>query len=188
MEDKDKFREFKDTLENWAVMWDKAQEEGVFKDAPKPACPSSQTASGSFFGLVNNSPTEDVSDADAKYWNDLQQATEQVPITEGSADNGERMGIAKAIAQAPNPIRQGTTGPDQEPISNSMGVTFTPEDIVELEELKDDLHNLKDKLNSLEGLGKSNANLDVQITELKKKIDEFSDALDKGHEVAPQGD
>jgi hypothetical protein len=64
----------RDDFDSWCDKWDKAQEDGVFDDAPSHFSPSKQTAQTSFFGAVDADPTpagSDVDKVDARYWNQV---------------------------------------------------------------------------------------------------------------------
>lgn len=189
---------YKDSIDDWTKKWEKAQEEGIFDGAPSYAQPSQQTADdSSFFGLVNTHPTDRVRDADAQYWNTLHKASGDPSILNEilsnkevikEADKAERGEIANTIGQAPNPIRQASTGEDQDMSPDTLGVTYSDEDLDALGELKKDLHALEDKLNTEDGLGKKSIKFEKQISSLREKIAELSNSLDKGHEISQQGD
>ena len=194
----DNLEKFKDSIDDWTDKWEKAQKEGIFDDAPSYAQPSHQTADdASFFGLANTHPTDRVSDADADYWDTLHKASGDPSVLNETlkkkkvieeADKAERGEIADAVGQAPNPIRQASTGEDQDMSPETLGVTYSDEDFDVLGELKKDLHALEDKLNTADGLGKEPKKLEKQISNLREKISELSDSLDKGHEMSQQGD
>lgn len=59
-------------FDDWVEMWEKAQGNGTFKDAPKPP---PQRGSGSFFGVHSQSPDFDTppEEADTEYWNQVYQ-------------------------------------------------------------------------------------------------------------------
>ena len=56
-------------FDDWVDMWDKAQNDGSFVNAPKPP----EKTNGSFFGLQSNGPGGDLppEEADTKYWNQV---------------------------------------------------------------------------------------------------------------------
>ncbi len=58
-------------FDDWVDMWEKAQGDGTFKDAPRPKT----AGGGSFFGLQSSSPDADLppSEADTEYWNQVYQ-------------------------------------------------------------------------------------------------------------------
>jgi hypothetical protein len=59
-------------FEDWVDMWEKAQADGTFKDAPKPPAPSNP---GSFFGMQYAGADADLppGDAETEYWNQVYQ-------------------------------------------------------------------------------------------------------------------
>lgn len=67
----DKHENLMKQLNNWADMYEKAQDSGVFEAAPKPHLPSPQTSQDSFFGLQQTNPTSDVNGVDSEYWSDV---------------------------------------------------------------------------------------------------------------------
>ena len=60
-------------FDDWVDMWEKAQGDGTFADAPKP--PPQRGGSGSFFGVHSQSPDFDTppAEADTEYWNQVYQ-------------------------------------------------------------------------------------------------------------------
>ncbi len=56
-------------FEKWVEQWEKAQKDGLFKDAAKPPTPSPNMGTDDYFGN-HNRPAEktSVKDVDAKYW------------------------------------------------------------------------------------------------------------------------
>ena len=60
-------------FDDWVDMWEKAQSDGTFKDAPKP--PPARGGGNSFFGVHSSSPDADLppSEADTEYWNQVYQ-------------------------------------------------------------------------------------------------------------------
>jgi len=193
----DNLEKFKDSIDGWTEKWEKAQEEGIFDDAPSYMKPSAQTADdASFFGLQNTHGSDSVPAADAEYWDTLHKASgDPSVITEtlrkkaiNEADKAERGQIANAVGQAPNPIRQASTGEDQDMSPETLGVTYSDEDLDSLAELKKELHALEDKMNTADGLSKNSTKVEKQISNLREKVSELSDSLDKGHEMSQQGD
>lgn len=255
------YENYKDGIDNWADMWEKAQKKGIFDDAPKPPITSPQTAIDSFFGPVDTKPSERLDEVDAKYWKAISKladshsfkpelVNEVLKESEANAEleqlkkgkifisndramrmiapdmvskvqagalveceiKGQKVNIgyatgkeskfyieafvskeklgdmADTIANTANPIRHNTTGPDQELNDKSLGTTFTPEDLEALGELKLKLHDLEAKLSSFEGRGENGKKFESQIIAVKKKIEELSDALNKGWSISQQGD
>lgn len=73
---------------DWCDKWDKAQEAGIFDDAPKPHVPTQNVADHSFFGPTDTKTADVVKDVDAEYWSQVYQvSTGQEPekmIAEGN--------------------------------------------------------------------------------------------------------
>jgi hypothetical protein len=189
----------KDQLDKWADMWEKSQRDGVFDNAPQPPASSPQTANSSYFGLVNTHPTEEIQDVDANYWNQvyhsaLQGEMEPDPLGDSliqeSEDQKRASEVAKAMAQSPNPVRGSSVGEDQSMEKGPLGVTFSPEEIEELSELKKKLHALKDEANTVEGKGGRSKKFESKIKNIKDQIDKLSTEFTKSFPdaVMPQGD
>lgn len=194
----------RDQLDKWADMWEKSQKDGVFDDAPKLPTPTQQTADVSYFGPTNTHPTDEIGDIDANYWNQVHAAAMQGDFAPDPLDNAESLiqeskeaehqklaaDIAKAMAHSPNPIRGGSVGEDQAMEPGPLGVTFSPEELEELSELKKKLHALQDQVNAVEGKGGRGKKFESQIKTLKSQIDELSDHFTQAFPTAisPQGD
>lgn len=194
--------EQKEQLDKWADMWDKSLANGTFDDAPGPPTPPSQTADVSYFGLVNTHPTDDINDVDTQYWNNLcSNSTSYVDPLEaampsviqeanGTVPPKEVGKLAEPIINSPNPIRPASVGKDQDMGKGSLGVTYTPEEIEELAELKKKVHSLQDQMNTADGMGKKSSQYDAKIQAIKEKIDALSDDLTQAYDTAigSQGD
>ena len=196
--------ENQDQFDKWCGQWEDAMKKGVFEDAPKPLSPSSQTADGSFFGLVNTDPSPCPKDADIEYWNNVHVAAqhgvdttdplvlidhmenaEAALITEEKRDKKSLGAATKAVADAPNPIRHTSVGNDREMADAPLGVTYSPEDLEELAEMKLKLHDLEDQLNSFEATGKNSSRFQGQIDNLREKIEGFSSDLGHSYPSEP---
>ena len=197
-------KDYMDELNGWADMYDKAQEDGVFEAAPKPVQPNLQTSDNSFFGLVNTDPTEEVSDVDAEYWQQVYERTEETTpfggvageieiqyeddeINESVVEEADKKGkpgdVAKAMLDSPNPIHPTSAGKDQElkPTPNWCCADDDSKGVVEVEELKRKLYDLECKLSGPDGLKESAPKIDKQLEAMKKKIDELSDRLNPNY-------
>lgn len=194
----------RDQLDKWADMWEKSQQDGVFDNAPKPPAPAQQTADVSYFGPADTHPSGEINDVDASYWNQVHAAAMQGELDPDPLENAESLiqesedaknkklagEIAKAMAHSPNPIRGGSVGEDQAMEPGPLGVTFSPEEIEELSELKKKLHALQDQVNTAEGKGGRSKKFESQIKTLKGKIDELSNNFTQAFPTATssQGD
>lgn len=157
-------------FDNWVDMWEKAQASGVFDNAPKPACPSRQTADVSFFGASEANPTEGPSDFDAQYWNQIY-----------SLSNGEEPEMLhedrNPNPHQPNPVDVASFGTDQDMKPAPLGMTFDEEDLKKLEGMKMQLHELGDKLAGAMGKGDNFKKFETKIASLTKQIDELSSSM-----------
>ena len=188
----------KEELEDWASKYETAVADGVFGDSEGDYKPTPKTSEESFFGVQNTHPTDQAVDSDAAYWKNICARTEDPNYRLDSKGEllQERFGhekfdlhdgieakqgdIAKAVkiaAGAANPIALHSMGPDQEIGHAQMSLTFTPEDVENLAQLKYKLHELTSELNSFEGRGKNAKKFETQISSLKKKIDELSTTM-----------
>lgn len=187
-----------DDFNKWCDQWDKALEQGIFKDAPKPHVPTSQIEPGSFFGLRNTHSQPEVNDCDVEYWKQVHElSTGQPSLLQEQlvVDTKAIAKYAQAAARSPNPVRANTIGKDQNLEPGPLGVTFSEKDIETLSELKLQLYELTSKMATFEGEGESAKKLESQIVNLKDQIDEFSDTLGQtlagctqGTEISQQGD
>jgi len=181
-------------LNQWADDYEKAQEDGVFAEAPKPPVPSQQTSDPSFFGLTQTNPTPEVSKPDAEYWAQLHdnmvgnnsnyETDENVVINESEkVDESVAPNEYESLkdhpmvkrAAAPNPVYPWTIEKDQR-----RRVTpnwSSGEELSELAELKKNLYDLECKLSGKEGLLEDNSKITDKLDNLKKQLDELSDEL-----------
>lgn len=184
-------QDFKDDIERLAKLWDKAKESDVFKDS-KPAVPSHQTSSNSFFGFTDSHPSDAVDNKDAQYWNDVNDKVDNLPMSMMHEANAKNTDIIKkkvaGVAAAPNPIRQTTVGKDQD-LNNpaTLDASYNNEDLNKIADLKDKLHKLQDKLNTLDAKGGKVSAIEKQIDELSKKIDDLSDSLGQPPQISSGG-
>lgn len=158
-----------DDFDGWVQKWDKALEDGIFKDEPRPANPSKNTSDSSFFGLRQDNPTDAIDDMDAKYWNAISS------MADGGVDFqrlDEDMGAASLASPSPNFVRRETEGPDQDLKPRSVGLTFDENDIKQLEEMKIKLDELQNKAAAM-----GDKNYDTQIGAMMAKIDELSNSM-----------
>ena len=163
---KDALEASKDDFDNWVDKWDKALQSDIFKDAPKPPSTSKHTSDDSFFGLQQSNQTDSIQSSDSEYWRAINA------VADGGVDM-QRIDEADAISVSlPNPIRKSTEGKDQDLEPNSLGLTFTEDDIKKLEEMKIKLHELQSKIAAMDEKDYSS-----QISAMISKIDELSDKM-----------
>lgn len=162
----------KDNFDKWVDQWDKAVQDGIFKDAPKPPSTSKNTSDSSFFGLRQDNPTDSIDPTDASYWNAISS------VADGGVDfqrlDEADTGVAPLAGPGPNPVRRETEGKDQEIKPRSVGLTFDEEDIKNLEQMKIKLHELESKAAAM-----GENNYDDQISAMIAKIDELSNSMCK---------
>jgi hypothetical protein len=182
-------------FELWIQQWEDAQK-GVMKPTEQPV---QKTKVDNYFGFQNEKPEDVEIGQDSEEMNtwkvlaDMAAPTSergQLLTEQGKSDKIAVADAAKRIAQSANPIRAGSVGKDQDLNPQSLGNTYSQQDVEELAEMKVKLHTLQDQLNSFEGRGQNGKKFESQIETLKQKIDELSDAMTTGFPLAisPQGD
>jgi hypothetical protein len=192
------------SMDDWVDMWEKAQADGVFANAPRPKAHNP----GSYFGMQYAGADADLppAEADTEYWNQVYQRssnagdapdvaepiiTEQKKPVEklrkkkkrrinedAKSDVGD---IAKVQGRTPNPIYHYNVGKDQEP-HVTPNWSSGPE-LNQLIELKVKLHALEGKVNTMLGQGKSDRQvqkLEAELRKLRTRLDELSDSLHGG--------
>ena len=180
-------------FELWIQQWEDAQK-GVMKPKEQPA----PAKVDNYFGFQNEQPDIEVGQDSEEMatWKVLADMAAppsergQLLTEQGKSDKMAVADAAKRIAQSANPIRVASVGKDQDLNPQSLGNTYSQQDIEELAEVKVKLHTLQDQLNSFEGRGQNGKKFESQIETLKQKIDELSDAMTTGFPLAisPQGD
>lgn len=163
----------KDQFDDFVNKWNDALEKGIFKSQEMPAT-NPQTSQGSFFGLHNTHPTEDIAQSDQDYWKAIYSAsTDHSPETQND-------GIITEVDHQTtpvNPVAKGSLGSDQEMNPQQLGATYSEEDLEKLSELKQELFSLESKLLTSMGFGddKTQKKIQSQIESVKKQINKLSD-------------
>lgn len=159
-------------FEDWVGKWDAALEKGIFGDAPKPPSTAPNTADHSFFGLRQDNNTDSINSADSAYWNAINS------VADGGVEfqrlDEADTGVAPLANPNPNPVRRETEGKDQELEPRQLGLTFSKEELEELDEMKKRLHDLGSKAAEM-----GDKDYGSQLAAMIKKIDELSDKLGK---------
>jgi hypothetical protein len=187
---------YDDKFDTWVDQWEKAQKDGLFKNAPKPVSPSPQTGDSSFFGLVNTNNSKDIRDVDAEYWNQLHHRNDPDPSIMSDAvdfqltENKKANKVANAIFKATNPIRPNSTGEDQAMEPKQLGVIWSPDDLNKLSEMKVELEKMESKRNRADAEGRKTESVKSQLTKLRKEIDKLSNSMNTAYpnEIFPKGD
>lgn len=176
------FEQQKDDLDDLVNKWDAALEKGIFKDAETPAV-NQQTSQGSFFGMHNTHPTEEIGQTDQEYWKAIFAAS-----TDHSPENGGVINESAHQTSPANPVPKGTMGSDQEMNDQQLGVTYTEEELNKLSELKSQLYSLESKLLTSMGFGddKNSKKLQSQIESVKKEINKLSDEMGRPYKNEDQ--
>jgi hypothetical protein len=164
---KDALEASKDDFENWVDKWDKALADGVFKDSPKIPSTAPQTSQDSFFGLQQSNPTDSINSSDADYWRAISS------VADGGVEM-QRIDESDAVSvDLPNPIRKSTEGADQDLKPGSLGITFSEDDIRQLEEMKVKLHELENKIAAMDDKG----DYEAKVKSMIEKIGEISNKM-----------
>lgn len=168
--------DMKKDLEHFSKIWEKALENGAFKQ--KDVEPE-KTFNTDFFGQYLTDEYDidrPLNEVDSKYWAAISK--EINPLIEQDAK--QIKSSAEAIGNSHNPILPNTVGKDQEiNVAQNWGVGG--EKIQELEKLKVELFDLESKLNSLvsneDSKEEKTDSIQSKIDSLKKEIDKISDTL-----------
>ena len=161
---------FKNDFDGWLEKWDAALEKGIFEPSPTPPSTAQDTADHSFFGLRQDNHTDSIDKSDSDYWRAI-NAVADGGVESQRLDEADT-GVAPLASRDPNPVRRGTEGKDQDMEPRQLGVTFTKEDIEQLEDMKKKLHEFESKVAAMDGNDRS-----MQIKAMIKKIDDLSDRL-----------
>lgn len=164
--------EGKEQIVEWAQKWEKAQNEEIFKKEDQ-VIPSKHVVNETFFGNRENQPTNEVSSVDAKYWDTVYKYSQL--FGEQSCDPLHMTEELKKVS--PNPTSASSIGPDAALTPEAIGSTYTPEDLEDLAEMKQQLYALEAKLGEMEGRGENSGKFSTKIEKLKAKIDEMSDLI-----------
>lgn len=183
--------QFRQDIEDFAKIWDKALENGVFNDLPKPAKAVDVGEDGGtdFFGQrLNGEYNIDtpMNESDVKAWCELaKNAAERSPYfnpvnEEREYSKPEAEKLAKKTASSFNPVYPNTIGKDQD-LKVVKNWALGGEELTKLEDLKKRLHALEVKLNSLgvnkPAKDKDDSTLQKSIDDLKQQVDDLSDRL-----------
>lgn len=85
-------------FDDWVDMWEKAQSDGTFNDAPKPPAP---TNPGSFFGMQYAGADADMppEDAETAYWNQVYQRS-------NNAGDAPDIGSPEVLQEQKKPVQK----------------------------------------------------------------------------------
>jgi hypothetical protein len=161
----------KQEFDDFVSKWEKAQEKGVFSDPQLPEI-NPQTSTGSFFGFTQTNNTDTANQTDQEYWNAINSA----------ADDHDPKVINESLehkSTPTNPISRDSVGCDQNLNPQSLGATYTEEELEKLDELKKELYSLENKMLTSIGFGddKNIKKFENQIKSIKKEIHDLSDSL-----------
>jgi hypothetical protein len=182
-----------DDINKYAAIWDKAQAQGIFKDAPKPPVSSEPESTADFFGQLNTDEYDidsPLNEAEANYWKKVSRSAAgrsayNLPLNE------ERKVAKKDIKKSSNrlgstfnPAYNNTVGKDQDiKVTKNWGVGG--KELNDLEEFKKRLYDLEVKLSQSgiikpeKGKKKSESESTIlkSMEDLKNDIDNLSDKL-----------
>ena len=162
-------------FDGWCDMWEKAQDKGIFDDAPHAPELNRQTSQESFFGPQNTNPTDGPSDADVQYWNNVNQMAQgEKPEL---LQEGELQKYKRGRGYPPNPMYSYSQGKDHDIAPRQLDMTYDEEDVEELGDMKRELHDLESEISTNDVNGKSTKKIESKIESLKKRIDELSTSM-----------
>ncbi len=192
-----------DNFEKWKDQWEKAMDDGVFDDAPRPAFLPPEGEEDQYTGFFTNQSMGNKKDVDAEYWNKMNkssgytdpldephdlsmQGQDLVPISEDAEDDSlvstekpdgkSNRKITDELGPTPNPTNATNRGVD-----NRSHVTPNwagGKKIVELHNMKLNLQKLEDKL-AVDPMmeDKKSKSVASQIEALWRRIDQLSNSL-----------
>jgi hypothetical protein len=190
--------DYRTDFQKMCDQWDKACQDGVFKNAKKPpvpapdqyAAPSATSPAENSFGMSPQmaaiaANSENINDAD--YWSAIFKLSrgEQVEnIPRGGRLDPNPNQTAEMIqegtwpAKGPNPVTLYSQGKDSK---YQKSYWFDVEDLGKLNRMKEDLHALGDKLATQDGKvqvpSKKSESIMKQIKNLQREIDTLSNTL-----------
>lgn len=176
----------KNEFEDFINKWETAVEKGLF-DSPKLPDVNHQTSTGSFFGFNNTNNTDEVKLSDNEYWNAINSAADD---HDPKVINENKL-LKESLnhkSSPSNPIARDTLGCDQNMNPQSLGQTYSEDDLIKLSELKKDLYDLESKLMTSMGFGddKNQKKIENKIQSLKKEIHKISDDCGKSYKNEDQ--
>lgn len=174
----------KDEFDDFVSKWEQALEKGIF-DKPELPGVTPQTSTGSFFGFTQTNNTDSVAQTDQEYWNAINLA----------ANDHDPKIITEVISEAEehkstpsNPVAKDSIGCDQKMSPQSLGMTYSEEELEKLTELKKELYDLESKLMTSLGFGddKNQKKIESKIESVKKEIHKLSDEMGRGYKNSDQ--
>lgn len=166
-----------DDINKYAKIWDKALEDGIFKDAPKER---NFTGMGTdFFGqslAMDDLGDEPLNEAQIEIWKSLAAVPS---LTSGSLIKEESVPSKDSLknsankgANAHNPINPTTIGKDS--VYQNAGVE--PHEIEKMEEMKKQMEKLEVSLAKMDLNDTNRKKAEKKLATLKEKYDELSDS------------
>jgi len=108
-------------FDDWVDMWEKAQTDGTFDNAPKPPEPA---GGSSFFGLQSQRPDADLppSEADTEYWNQVyQRSNNSGDAPDIGAPDMLTESKKKPVAKVEAPKQNWKPLPEKRPLNEERG-------------------------------------------------------------------
>lgn len=170
-------------FDDFVNKWDQALEKGIFEKPNTPEV-NPETASSSFFGFTQTNNTDSVAQTDQEYWNAINMAADDhdPKVINESAVKEDHKSLPS------NPVSKDSVGCDQKMSPQSLGLTYSEEELEKLTELKKELYDLESKLMTSMGFGddKNQKKIESKIESVKKEIHKLSDEMGRAYKNPDQ--
>jgi hypothetical protein len=177
MDDNNSINSFKNDIDKYSAIWEKALKDGIFDSAEVNTNKNDGNPvdePNDFFGLHCDVVDIPLNESEGRNWNAIYRASVNEVVNEEKSSVKKKLGnVAKSVANAFNPVQAQTVGKDA-----TSDVDGDEADLEKLSKMKVSLHDLKSRINSKEARAdKRFPAMEKKLADMEKEIDALSDSL-----------
>lgn len=181
MDDNNSINSFKNDIDKYSAIWEKALKDGIFDSAEVNTNKNDGNPvdePNDFFGLHCDVVDIPLNESEGRNWNAIYRASVNEVVNEEKSSVKKKLGnVVKSVANAFNPVQAQTVGKDAtSDVDDNFGIVG--DDLQKLSDMKKKLHDLKSRINSEEARAdKRFPAMEKKLADMEKEIDALSDSL-----------